>query len=57
MHNGSGIMGAGKVASHLIWVFLHVLDGLQDPQGLLYISAKGQIVDGGMLDHALNPHA
>ena len=35
---------------YLVRVFLHVLDGLQDPQGLLYIPSKGQVVDGRMLD-------
>ena len=40
---------------YLVWVFLHVLNGLQDPQSFLYISAEGQVVDGRMLDDALEP--
>ena len=40
---------------YLVWVFLHVLDGLQNPQGFLYIPAEGQVVDGCMLDDALEP--
>lgn len=39
---------------YLVWVFLHVLDGLQDPQRLLHIPAKGQVVDGCVLDDALH---
>jgi len=39
---------------HLIWIFLHILDGLQDSQGLLNIPAEGQVVDGCMLDNTLH---
>ena len=46
----------GKI-SHLVRVFLHVLDGLQNAQSLLHIAAKGQVVDCGVLDDTLHTAA
>ena len=42
-----------RAEGHLVRVFLDILDGLQDPQRLLYIPAEGQVVDSGVLDDAL----
>ena len=39
--------------ANLIWVGLHVLEGLQNPQGLIHVAANRQVVDGGMHDHTI----
>ena len=46
----------GKEAgsAHLVGVLLDVLDSLQDAQCLVHITAKRQVVDGGVLDDALH---
>lgn len=43
-------------AKYLIGVFLHVLNGLQDSERLLYVPAECQVVDSCMLDDALHTH-
>lgn len=40
--------------ANLIGILLYILHCLQGAHGLLNATPKGQVVDGGMLDHALH---
>ncbi len=55
---GSGLHGVAAwlpaCRADLIWVLLHILDGLQSALGLLDAPSKRQIVDGGVLDDSLH---
>ena len=54
---GSGFMvfspGVQLAGANLVRVGLHVLEGLQNPQGLINVAAHRQVVDGGMHDHTI----
>lgn len=42
-----------RARSHLIRVGLHVLERLEDAEGLVNRAAEPKVVDGGVLDHSL----
>lgn len=45
--------GTAAAAAHLVRVRLHVLERLEDAEGLVDGAAEAEVVDGGVLEHAL----
>ena len=49
-----GLLARSPVSgANLIGMGLHVLEGLQNAQGLINVAAHGQVVDGGVHDHTI----